>query len=74
MIWAASLADRIDDPEDDVVNSAFAEIIALLECPQRRGRQRHRGHFVQCSVGLAAAARRANVIVDIGLRHNALLV
>ena len=50
------------------------EIVALLQRLQRRGRQRQRGHLMQRAIGLAAAARRANVIVDICLRHDALLV
>src|SRR5436309_2293516 len=53
---------------------AFAKIVALLERLQRRGRQRYRGHFVQRAIGFAAAAWRANVIIDICLRHDALLV
>ena len=70
----AGLADRIDHAEDDVVDDAFGQVVALLERLQRRGRQRQCGHLVQRAIGLAAAARRANVIVDICLRHDALLV
>src|SRR5258708_739571 len=65
--------DRIDHAEYDVVDDVFREIVALLERLQRRGGQRQRGHLMQCAIGLAAAARRANVIVDICLRHDALL-
>ena len=68
------LADRIDHAEDDVVDHVFAEMVALFQRFQRRRRQRHRGHLVQRAIGLAAAARRANVVVDICLRHDALLV
>ncbi len=67
-------ADRIDATQHDVIDDIFLEIVALLESFQRRGGQRQRGDFVQRAIGLAAAARRANVIVDICLRHDALLV
>ena len=70
----AGLADRIDHAEDDVVDDVFLEIVAFFQRFQRRGGQRQRGHLVQRAIGLAAAARRANVIVDICLRHDALLV
>ena len=70
----AGLADRIDHAEDDVVDDVFLEVVALLQCLQRRGRQRHRSDLMQRAIGLAAAARRANVIVDECLRHDALLV
>ena len=70
----AGLADRIDHAEDDVVDDVFGEVVALLQRLQRRGGQRHCGHLMQRAIGLAAAARRANVIVDECLRHDALLV
>ena len=70
----AGLADRIDHAEHDVVDDVFGQIVALLQRLQRRGGQRQRGHLMQRAVGLAAAARGANVIVDICLRHDALLV
>ena len=70
----AGLADRIDAAEDDVVDDVFLEIVALLQRLQRRRGQRQRGDLVQRAIGLAAAARRANVIVDKCLRHDALLV
>ncbi len=70
----AGLADRIDNPEDDIVDDALGQIVALLQRFQRHGGQRERGDFVQRAVGLAAAARRANVIVDECLRHDALPV
>ena len=70
----AGLADRIDHAEHDVVDDVLAEIVAFLQRLQRHGRQRQRRDFVQRAVGLAAAARGANVIVDICLRHDALLI
>ena len=70
----AGFADRIDHAENDVVDDVFLQIVALLERLQRHRGQRHRGHLMQRAIGLAAAARRANVIVDICLRHEALLV
>ena len=69
----AGLADRIDHAEHDVVDDVFGQIVAVLQRLQRHGGERKRGHLVQRAVGLAAAARGANVIVDIGLRHDALL-
>ena len=65
----AGLADRIDHAEHDVVDDVFGEVVALLQGFQRCRRQCQRGHLVQRAIGLAAAARRANVIVDICLRH-----
>jgi hypothetical protein len=69
----AGLADGIDDPEYDVVDDVFGEVVALLERLQGRGGERKRGDFVQRAVRLAAAARGTNVIVDICLGHDALL-
>ena len=69
----AGLADRIDHAEHDVVDDVFGKIVALFQRLQRHGGERQRGHLVQRAIGLAAAARRANVIVDICLRHDALL-
>ena len=71
---ASGLADRIDHAEHDVVDHVLGQMVALLQRLQRRGGQRQRGHLVQRAIGLAAAARGANVIVDICLRHDALLV
>ncbi len=65
----SGLADRIDHAEHDVVDDIFLEMVALLQRLQRRRRQCQRRHLVQRAVGLAAAARRANVIVDICVRH-----
>ena len=70
----AGLADRIDHAEHDVVDHVLAEIVAVLQRLQRHGGERQRGDFMQRAVLLAAAARGANVIVDIGLRHDALLI
>ena len=71
---AAGLADRIDHAEHDVIDDVFRKIVAFLQRLQRHGGERQRGDFVQRAIGLAAAARGANVIVDICLRHDALLV
>ena len=71
---AAGFADRIDHAEHDVVDDVLAEIVAVLERLQRHGRQRQRGDFVQGAVGLAAATRGADVVVDVCLRHDALLI
>ncbi len=68
----AGLAHRIDHAEHHVVDAVGSEIVALLQRPQRHGGQRQRGDFVQRAVGLALAARGADVIVDICFRHDAL--
>ena len=68
------LADRIDHAEDDVIDNVLSQIVAFLQRLQRHGRQRQRGDLVERAIGLAAAARGTNVIVDICLRHDALLV
>ena len=60
--------------KQDIVDDVFRQIVAFLQRFQRRRRQRQHGHFMQRAIGLAAAARRTNVIVDIGLRHDALLI
>ena len=70
----AGLADRIDHAEDDVVDDVLGQIVAFLQRLQRHGRERQRGDLVERAIGLAAAARGTNVIVDICLRHDALLV
>ena len=70
----AGLADRIDHAEHDVVDDVFAQIVAVLERLQRHGGERQRRDLVQRAVRLAAAARGADVIVDIGLGHDALLI
>ncbi len=70
----AGLADRIDHAEDDVIDNVFRQIVAFLQRLQRHGGERQRGDLMECAIGLAAAARGTNVIVDICLRHDALLV
>ena len=70
----AGFADRIDHAENDVVDEIFGEVVAVLERLQRHGGERERGDFVQRAVGLAAAARGADVVVDIGLWHGDLLI
>ena len=71
---AAGLTDRIDHAEDHVIDHVFGEVVAFLQRLQRHGGERQRGDLVERAIGLAAAARGANVIVDICLRHDALLV
>ena len=63
----------IDDAEHNVIDGVLRQIVALLQRFERHGGEPQRRHLVQRAVGLAAAARRANVIVDICLRHDALL-
>ena len=68
----AGLADRIDHAHHDVVDGIGRQIVALFQRLQRHGGERQRGHLVQGAVGLAAAARGANVIVDEGFGHDVL--
>ena len=67
------LADRIDHAHHHVIDQRGVEIIAALDGAERLARQIERGHFVQRAVDLAAAARRAHVIVDEGVGHEFLL-
>ncbi len=66
---AARLADRIDAAEDDVVHLRGVEVIAFADRGQRAGGEGRGRHLVEGAVLLAAAARRAHVIVDEGFRH-----
>ena len=66
---AAGLADRIDAAQHHVVDQLGIELVALLERGERLRRQIERGDLVQRAVGLAAAARGADVIVDEGVGH-----
>ncbi len=70
---AAGLTDRIDHAQDHVVDGVDLDVVALLKRLQRRRRQRQRRDLVQGAVGFALAARRADMIVDKCLRHDALL-
>ncbi|MGY4484635.1 hypothetical protein ACVWWR_003826 [Bradyrhizobium sp. LM3.2] len=70
----AGFADRIDHAENDVIDGIFREVIAVLQRLQRHGRERERGDFVQRAVRLAAAARGADVVVNIGICHGSLLI
>ncbi len=63
------LADRIDHAENDVIEQSGIEVIATLDGAKRLARKIERGHFVQRAVDLAAAARRAHVIVNEGFGH-----
>jgi|GEM_PF-2891026 len=67
------LADWIDHAEHHVVDGILRQIVALLERLQRHRGERQRGDLVERAIGLAAAARGTNVIVDVCLRHDALL-
>ncbi len=70
---AARLADRIDAAEDHVVDRRRVEIVAVADRAQR-ARGEHGGRdFVQRAVLLAAAARRADMIVDECFGHARLL-
>ena len=57
-----------------VVDQRGIELVAALDGAERLARQIERGHLVQRAVHLAAAARRAHVIVDEGVGHEFLSV
>ena len=63
------LAHRIDHAEHHVIDQRGIEIVAALDGAERLGRQIERGHFVQRAVRLAAAARRAHVVINKGVGH-----
>jgi hypothetical protein len=56
----------------DVVHQGGIEPVALPQRRQRLGGKIERGHLMQRAVGLAAPPRRADVIVDEGVGHDAL--
>ncbi len=63
------LADRIDDAHDHVIDQRGIEMVAVLDRAERLAGEIERRHFVQRAVDLAAAARRAHVIVDESVGH-----
>jgi hypothetical protein len=64
---AALLANRRDAAEHDVVDVGCVQVGALCKRVEKRDEQIDRRHGVQRTVGLAAPARGANRVVDIGL-------
>ncbi len=58
------LADRIDAAHHHVLDEEGVEIVAVLDGAKRLGAELDRGHFVKRAVGLALAARCADVVVD----------
>ncbi len=67
-------ADRIDHAHHHVIDQSGVEVVAALDGAERLARQIERGHLVQRAVDLAAAARRAHVIVDEGVGHEFLSI
>src|SRR5262249_1723552 len=66
---AARLADRIDAAEHHIGDERGVELRAVADRAPTLGGKVEPRDLVQGAVGLAAAARRANVIVDIGVGH-----
>ena len=62
-------ADRIDAAHDDIVHRRGIDPVAVADCFQRLGSQTDCRDFMQGAVFLAAAARGADVIVNIGVGH-----
>uniref|UniRef100_A0A0N4Z3R5 PE-PGRS family protein n=1 Tax=Parastrongyloides trichosuri TaxID=131310 RepID=A0A0N4Z3R5_PARTI len=58
----ALLSDRRHAAQDDVVDQAGVEGVAVAQGLQHLGRQGDGGHFVQAALGVAPAARRARLI------------
>ena len=65
----ASLADWIDAAIDDVVDLGGVQAVAITERFQHLSAEPDGRHLVQCAVLLAAAARGADVIVDVSFGH-----
>ena len=66
----AGLADRIDAAEDDVLDQLRIELVAVLDGAQGLRAELDRRDLVERAVGLALAARRADMIVDEGVSHS----
>ena len=69
---AAGFADRIDAAEHHVLDQRGIEIVAPPNGIEGRDREIDGRHLVQRAIGLAAPARRANRVEDIGFRHEGL--
>ena len=65
----ALLTDRRSAAEYDIVELAGIEFIAIAQVTEDLCGQVDRCHFVQRSVGPAAATRAPDVIVDVGVCH-----
>src|SRR6476660_1176068 len=66
---APGFTDRIDATEHHVVDQRGIELVAILYGGERLTGEIERGHLVQLSVDLAAAARGTNGIVDECVGH-----
>ena len=56
-------------PKTTSSTSARVEVVAVADRAQRRGAELDRRDLVQRAVGLALAARRADMVVDVGVSH-----
>ena len=65
----ALFADRHDAAQDDVVDLRRVQIAAVAQGRQGLAGQIDRRDLVQGAVGLAAAARRAHGVEDVGIGH-----
>ncbi len=65
----ALLLHRRDAAQHDVVDERGIEVVAVADGLQDGRRQMQRRHLVQGTVALAATARRADGVVDVGLSH-----
>ena len=66
---AARLADRIDAAEHHVFDERSIEPVAVADRGKRLAGEIERGDFVQRPVGLAAAARGADVVINECIGH-----
>ena len=66
----ASFADRIDAAQNHVVDQRRIQIVAVLDGAERLAGEIERGDLVQRAVGLAAAARGTDMIVNEGVGHD----
>ncbi len=66
----AGLADWIHTAQNHVVHQARVELVPIADGTQGLAGKLQRGDFMQSAIGLAAAARGANMVVNIAFRHD----
>ncbi|MND92835.1 hypothetical protein D3C80_850090 [compost metagenome] len=59
--------------QDDVVDQASVQVVAVAQGLKHLGRQRDGGHFMQAALGVAPPARGPHGVIDVGLSHGRFL-